>query len=82
MNGCSDCAAAACRRQVSLTTVSDEPARSPDSEPDQDEQIARLRRLLEDEIDRQIGPQRGCWPLLVAVAGVLLGIVLLLVGCP
>lgn len=45
--------------------------------PDLDEQVAELRRQLEAEIDRQMGPQRGCWPLLVAVAGVLLGLLLL-----
>lgn len=40
-------------------------------------QVEALRRLLDAEIDRQIGPQRGCWPLLVGVGGVLLGLTLL-----
>jgi len=40
-------------------------------------QVEQLRRLVEDELDRRLGPQRGCWPLLVAVAGLLLGVALL-----
>lgn len=44
------------------------------SEPEVD----RLRELLERELARQAPPWRGCWPLLVAAAGVLLGIMLLL----
>jgi hypothetical protein len=40
-------------------------------------QVKRLRRLVEDEVDRRLGPQRGCWPLAVAVAGLLLGVALL-----
>ncbi len=40
-------------------------------------QIEQLRRMVEDEVDRRLGPQCGCWPLLVAVAGLLLGLALL-----
>jgi len=40
-------------------------------------QVEQLRRLVEDELDRRLGPQRGCWPLLVAIAGLLLGVALL-----
>ena len=40
-------------------------------------QVEQLRRMVEAEIDRRLGPQRGCWPLLVAIAGVLLGLALL-----
>jgi hypothetical protein len=41
------------------------------------EQVDALRRLLEAELDRRLRPQWGCWPLLVGVLGVLLGIALL-----
>ncbi len=44
---------------------------------DHDEQIATLKRLLDAEIRRQLAPQIGCWPLLVGVAGLLLGLALL-----
>ncbi len=40
-------------------------------------QVDTLRRMLEAELDRQLKPQWGCWPLLVGVLGVLLGIALL-----
>jgi hypothetical protein len=40
-------------------------------------QVEQLRRLFEDELDHRLGPQRGCWPLLVAIAGLLLGLALL-----
>ncbi len=40
-------------------------------------QVKALKRLLDAEIDKRLGPQRGCWPLLVAIAGVLLGLALL-----
>ncbi|MFZ5787031.1 MAG: hypothetical protein ACOY3Y_11370 [Acidobacteriota bacterium] len=40
-------------------------------------QVKELERMLDAEIDRQLGPQRGCWPLLVAIAGLLLGLALL-----
>ena len=45
--------------------------------PDATDQVAALRRMLETELSRQLGPQRGCWPLLVGILGVLLGLVLL-----
>lgn len=45
--------------------------------PDHDEQVVALKRLLDAEIRRQLAPQIGCWPLLVGVAGLLLGLVLL-----
>ncbi len=40
--------------------------------------VDQLRRMLEAEIERAVGPQWGCWPLLVGVAGILLGVALLL----
>ncbi len=40
-------------------------------------QVDALRHMLEAELDRQLKPQWGCWPLLVGVLGVLLGIALL-----
>ena len=46
-----------------------------DSEPDP--QVAALKRLLDAEIKRQVSDHLGCWPLLVGVAGVLLGLMLL-----
>ena len=46
-----------------------------DSEPDP--QVATLKRLLDAEIKRQVSDHLGCWPLLVGVAGVLLGLMLL-----
>lgn len=46
-----------------------------------DDQVAALRRQLEAELDRSLGPQRGCWPLLVALVGVALGVALLLGAC-
>lgn len=55
--------------------VEQEPA-SPSPEETQ-RQVGALKRMLDAEIDRQLGPQRGCWPLLVAVAGLLLGLALL-----
>jgi hypothetical protein len=33
--------------------------------------------MVEAELDRRLGPQRGCWPLLVAIAGLVLGLALL-----
>ena len=45
-----------------------------------EKQVAALRRLLETELDRRVGPQFGCWPLLVGVLGVLVGIALLFRG--
>jgi len=42
-----------------------------------DDQIAALRKLLDAELDRQLGHQLGCWPLLVGIGGVVLGLVLL-----
>jgi hypothetical protein len=40
-------------------------------------EVDALRRMLEAELDRWLKTQRGCWPLLVGVLGVLLGIALL-----
>ena len=42
-----------------------------------DEQVRELGKLLDAELVRQLGPQLGCWPLVVGAAGVLLGLVLL-----
>jgi hypothetical protein len=44
---------------------------------DPKEQVDALRRLLDAELDRRLKPQWGCWPLLVGVLGVLLGLALL-----
>ena len=41
-------------------------------------QVEELKRMLERELDREARPPRGCWPLAVALAGVLLGVLLLL----
>jgi hypothetical protein len=53
------------------------PSRYADRVSDSKEQVEALRRLLEAELDRRLRPQWGCWPLLVGVLGVLLGIALL-----
>ena len=42
-----------------------------------DKEVVALRRLLENELERKLPPQFGCWPLLVGVLGVLLGLALL-----
>ncbi len=39
--------------------------------------VAELRSQLERELDRRLAAGVGCWPLLVALVGVLLGIWLL-----
>ena len=52
-------------------------ARYPACVSENDERIGELRRLLDAELDRRIGPQWGCWPLLVGLLGVLLGLALL-----
>ncbi len=49
------------------------PARVDDSK----QRVDALRRMLEAELDRQLKPQWGCWPLLVGVLGALLGLALL-----
>jgi hypothetical protein len=46
-----------------------------DSEPDP--QVAALKRLLDAEIKHQVSDHLGCWPLLVGVAGMVLGLLLL-----
>jgi len=43
-------------------------------EPQSDE----LSRMLESELQRQARPLQGCWPLAVAIAGLLLGLLLVL----
>lgn len=40
-------------------------------------QVDALRRMLEAELDTRLKAQRGCWPLLVGLLGVLLGLALL-----
>lgn len=40
-------------------------------------QVEELRALLESQLDHRLGPKWGCWPLLVGLAGVLLGLALL-----
>jgi len=42
-----------------------------------DETVQAMRRALEQAIDRNLRPYRGCWPLAVGVAGILLGLALL-----
>ena len=49
----------------------------PTEQQDPKQTVEALRRLLEAELDRRVQPQWGCWPLLVGILGVLLGIVLL-----
>ena len=41
------------------------------------DQVDQLRRMFEAELDRRLRPPRGCWPILVAIAGALLGLALL-----
>jgi len=40
-------------------------------------EVEELRAMLERELDRNLGPQRGCWPLLVGLGGAILGLALL-----
>jgi hypothetical protein len=40
-------------------------------------QVDALRRMLETELDQRLKGQRGCWPLVVGLLGVLLGLALL-----
>ena len=40
-------------------------------------EVDTLRRMLEAELDHRLKGQRGCWPLLVGLLGVLLGLALL-----
>jgi hypothetical protein len=40
-------------------------------------QVDELRHMLEAELDNRLKGQRGCWPLLVGLLGVLLGLTLL-----
>jgi hypothetical protein len=40
-------------------------------------QVAQLETMLEREIDARARPFRGCWTLLVALAGLLLAAMLL-----
>lgn|GEM_PF-2068975 len=41
--------------------------------------LDELKAMLERQLDRQLGPPSlGCWPLLVALLGIVLGLVLLL----
>lgn len=40
--------------------------------------VRALRTMLEEELERSLGRQSGCWPLFVGVLGVLLGAALLL----
>lgn len=44
---------------------------------DPKKEVDAIKRLLETELDRRLKPQFGCWPLLVGVLGVLLGLALL-----
>jgi hypothetical protein len=49
----------------------------PEGQEGRKEQVETLRCMLEAELDRRVTPQWGCWPLLVGILGVLLGIALL-----
>jgi hypothetical protein len=40
--------------------------------------VDELKRMLELELDARARPYQGCWPFVVAVAGLLLAAVLLL----
>ncbi len=40
--------------------------------------VEELRQMLERELERQARPWQGCWPLVIAALGVLLGLLLLL----
>ncbi len=40
--------------------------------------IEHLRTMLEHELERQARPLQGCWPFAVALAGLMLGLLLLL----
>jgi hypothetical protein len=40
-------------------------------------QVAELRAMLDRELDERARPFRGCWPLLVALGGLLLAAALL-----
>ena len=62
---------------LSLSGRRRESSRYPGAVAETDERVAELRRLLEAELDRRLKPQWGCWPLLVGVLGLLLGIALL-----
>jgi len=44
---------------------------------DVNEKVKSLRSLLERELDTQLEGYFGCWPLLVGVLGLLLGLALL-----
>ncbi|MFH1176828.1 MAG: hypothetical protein V1750_05420 [Acidobacteriota bacterium] len=46
-------------------------------EKGQDPRVAALRRALEEKLDRELAPGRFWWPLVVALAGALLGLALL-----
>ena len=48
---------------------------------DEKEQIEAVKLQLEKELDRQLGDRWGCWTLVVAVSGVLLGLGLLVRAC-
>lgn len=39
--------------------------------------VSELKKMLEQELDRSLNSQFGCWPLVVGVLGVLLGVALL-----
>jgi len=41
-------------------------------------QVEELKRLLERELEATVQPYQGCWPLAVAIVGVLLAVALLL----
>jgi hypothetical protein len=41
------------------------------------DEVVKLRTMLEEEIERSLPDRSGCWPLVVGVAGALLGVALL-----
>jgi hypothetical protein len=48
--------------------------------PAADPRVEKLRWELEQALDRQLQGPSGCWPLLVGLAGLLLGLALLAGG--
>jgi len=46
-----------------------------------DDRVDELRGLLEAELNRRVGGLRGCWPLVVAAVGVVVGVLLLVSTC-
>jgi hypothetical protein len=41
-------------------------------------QVEDLRRMLEQELEREVRPFEGCWPLAIGIAGVVMALLVLL----